>query len=180
VRVFVELGGNDLCNRTTVNDLYSDAVWESAVRAGLDSLVNGLPDGSTVLLVSVPRVQDLRAAGIAKQQSTSGVNCQNFWASFDVCRIATADGADLATRLSAVGARQRAYNDTLAALASEYNGQAGSTGVEVVAEFDATANASVGSYSFQATDINGGDCFHPSIQGQNKLSEIIWGRNPYK
>jgi lysophospholipase L1-like esterase len=180
VRVFVELGGNDICNRATVNDLYSEAVWESAVRAGLNSLVNGLPDGSTVLLVSVPRVQDLRAAGIAKQQSTSGVNCQNFWASFDVCRIATADGADLATRLSAVGARQRAYNDKLVTLAGEYNGQAGSTGVEVVAEFDATANTSVGSYSFQATDINGGDCFHPSIQGQNKLSEIIWGRNPYK
>ncbi len=65
-------------------------------------------------------------------------------------------------------------------LAGEYNARATTTGVEVVAEFDPTTNASVGSYSFQASDINGGDCFHPSIQGQNKLSEIIWGRNPYK
>jgi hypothetical protein len=46
-----------------------------------------------------------------------------------------------------------------------------------VAEFDATESASVGSYIFQEWDINGGDCFHPSIEGQNKLSEIIWGRN---
>ena len=179
-RVFVELGGNDICNRATVNDLYTDAVWETAVRAGLETLVTGLPDGSTVLLVSVPRVQELRAAGIAKQTSTSGVNCENFWASYNVCRIGTAGGADLATRLSAIGAKQRAYNDKLVTLAGEYNGRALSTGVEVVAEFDPTVNASVGSYSFQANDINGGDCFHPSIQGQNKLSEIIWGRNPYK
>jgi lysophospholipase L1-like esterase len=180
VRVFVELGGNDICNRATVNDLYTDAVWETAVRAGLETLVTGLPDGSTVLLVSVPRVQDLRAAGIAKQTSTSGVNCENFWASYNVCRIGTAGGADLATRLTAIGAKQRAYNDKLVTLAGEYNGRALSTGVEVVAEFDPTVNTSVGSYSFQATDINGGDCFHPSIQGQNKLSEILWGRNPYK
>jgi len=180
VRVFVELGGNDICNRATTADLYSDATWEGAVRAGLDTLTGRLPDGSTVLLVSVPRVQDLRAAGIAKQTSTSGVNCENFWASYDVCRIGTAGGADLAARLASIDVRQRAYNDKLVALAGEYNGRAVSTGVEVVAEFDPNANASVGSYAFQATDINGGDCFHPSIQGQNKLSEIIWGRNPYK
>jgi GDSL-like Lipase/Acylhydrolase len=180
VRVFVELGGNDICNRATTADLYTDGQWETAVRGGLDVLTEGLPNGSTVLLVSVPRVQDLRAAGIAKQTSTSGVNCENFWASYDVCRIGTAAGADLPTRLASIGVRQRAYNDKLVALAGEYNGRALSTGVEVVAEFDSTVNASVGSYAFQATDINGGDCFHPSIQGQNKLSEIIWGRNPYK
>ena len=180
-RVFVELGGNDICNRATVNNLYTDAVWETAVRAGLETLVTGLPDGSTVMLVSVPRVQDLRAAGVAKQTSSGGtVNCQNFWASYNVCRIATADGSDLATRLSAIDAKQRAYNEKLVALAGEYKTRAITTGVEVVAEFNPTTNASVGSYSFQATDINGGDCFHPSIQGQNKLSEIIWGRNPYK
>jgi len=180
-RVFVELGGNDICNRATVNDLYTDAVWETAVRAGLETLATGLPDGSTVMLVSVPRVQDLRAAGIAKQTASGGsVNCQNFWASYNVCRIATADGGDLTTRLSAIGARQRAYNDKLVVLAGEYNARATSTGVEVVAEFDPATNASVGSYSFEATDVNGGDCFHPSIQGQNKVSEIIWGRNPYR
>jgi lysophospholipase L1-like esterase len=179
-RVFVELGGNDICNRATVNDLYTDAKWEAAVRAGLHTLVNGLPGGSTVLMVSVPRVQDLRAVGIAKQTSTSGVNCQSFWSSYDVCRIATADGSDLATRLAAIDAKQHTYNDILVSLAAEYNAEAAATGVEVVADYDPTANASVGSYGFQPDEINGGDCFHPSIKGQNKLSEIIWGRNPYK
>jgi len=174
VRVFVELGGNDLCNRATVNDLYTDAQWTTAVMEGLDILTEGLPDGSTVLMVSVPRVQDLRAVGIAKQNSTSGVNCESFWNSFDVCPIATSTDANFVE----LDERQKAYNQLLVTMAADYNGRAGVTGVEVVAEFDPNDNASVGSYAFQPDDINGGDCFHPSIQGQNKLSEIIWGKAP--
>jgi lysophospholipase L1-like esterase len=175
-RVFIELGGNDICNRGTVSQLYSDSTWETAVRAGLDKLVAGLPDGSTVLMVSVPRVQDLRAAGIQKQQTASSVNCENFWASYDVCRIATASDANFA----AIDERQKAYNAKLAVLAAEYNGRALETRVEVATDYDPAFNASVGSYSFQPGDINGGDCFHPSIQGQNRLSEVIWNRNPHK
>lgn len=180
-RVFIELGGNDICNRDTVSQLYSDSTWEAAVKAGLDKLVDGLPDGSTVMMVSVPRVQDLRAVGIEKQRTTSSVNCENFWASYDVCRIATAPGTDLATRLAAIDARQKAYNAKLASLAADYSSRATSTGVEVVTDYDPAGNAtSVGTYSFQPGDINGGDCFHPSIQGQNRLSEVIWNRNPHK
>ena len=180
VRVFMELGANDICNRATTADLYSDQVWENSVRAGLDTLVNGLPDGSTVMMVSVPRVQDLRAVGIAKQQSTSNVNCENFWSSFDVCRIATANGTDLAARLAAIDAKQKAYNARMVTLAAQYNATASTTGVEVVTDYDVTPNASVGSYSFQPGDINGGDCFHPSIPGQNTLSTVLWNRNPHK
>lgn len=174
VRVFVELGGNDLCNRATAGDLYTDAEWEAAVKAGLDILTEGLPAGSSVLMVGVPRVQDLRAVGIAKQRSTSNVDCESFWNSFDVCRIATASDENLA----ALEERQRRYNEIVAALAAQYNEVAPTTGIEVVAEYDPEANASVGSYAFQPADINGGDCFHPSIQGQNKLSEIVWGNTP--
>lgn len=181
-RVFIELGGNDICNRGSASQLYPDSTWEAAVRAGLDTLVKGepggkaLPSGSTVMMVSVPRVQDLRAVGLAKQASSSRINCENFWASYDVCRIATASD----TNFAAIDARQKAYNAKLAALAAEYNGLAAATGVEVVTDYDEAPGTSVGSYGFLAGDINGGDCFHPSIQGQNKLSEVIWNRNPHK
>ncbi|MFZ9127128.1 MAG: choice-of-anchor D domain-containing protein [Steroidobacteraceae bacterium] len=178
--VFVELGGNDLCNRSSVADLYTDAQWESAVRAGLDTLTNGLPDGSSVLLVSVPRVQDLRAVGVARQQADSRVSCTSFWAAYEVCRIATAGGTDLAARTAALDERQNAYNRILGELATEYNAAADSTGVEVVSEYDPVANASAGSFQFQPYDISGGDCFHPSLQGQNKIAELVWGNNPYR
>jgi hypothetical protein len=118
----------------------------------------------------------LRAVGIQKQQTTSSVNCENFWASYDVCRIATASD----TNFAAIDERQKAYNAKLATLAADYSAQATVTGVEVVTDYDPAPNASVGSYSFQTGDINGGDCFHPSIQGQNKLSEVIWKKNPHQ
>ena len=182
VRVFIELGGNDICNRATATDLYDDGEWNTAVRAGLEKLVKGLPGGkalpagSTVMMVSVPRVQDLRAVGLAKQASSSRINCESFWASYDVCRIATASDANFA----AIEARQKAYNERLEDLTSEYGLLALQTGIEVVTDYDPTVDASIGSYRFQPGDINGGDCFHPSIQGQNKLSEVIWRKNPHK
>jgi hypothetical protein len=128
------------------------------------------------MMVSVPRVQDLRAVGLAKQASSSRINCENFWASYDVCRIATASDANFA----AIEARQKAYNERLKDLTSEYGLLAPQTGIEVVTDYDPTVDASIGSYRFQPGDINGGDCFHPSIQGQNKLSEVIWSKNPHK
>jgi lysophospholipase L1-like esterase len=176
VKVVVELGGNDLCNRANEAELYTDAEWEAAVDAGLQLLVDGLPDGSTVLLSSVPRVQDLRAAGIAKQTGNGGVNCESFWATYDVCRIAT--GSD--TFFGALNAQQKSYNEILVERAAAFNDQATSTGVEVVAEYQGEGVESVGTYAFGASDINGGDCFHPSISGQNELSRIIWQNNPFK
>lgn len=177
--VVVELGGNDLCNRSSETDLYSDVQWRAAVRAGLDVLVNQLPDGSTVYLSSVPRVQDLRAVGLAKQAAESGVNCEAFWATYDVCRIATANDS----YFNALQERQQAYNEILAEEALIYNTDAPTTGVEVVAEYQAvldnSATPAVGNYGFAPGEINGGDCFHPSIPGQNKLSEILWNNNPF-
>jgi lysophospholipase L1-like esterase len=176
VRVIVELGGNDLCNRTSDQDLYTGEQWQAAVDAGLQVLVNGLPDGSTVLLAGVPRVQDLRAAGLERQAADSGVNCQSFWSTYGVCEVATATDAYLA----AIAAKQQQYNGILAERAQAFNADAATTGVEVVAEYAGEFTSSVGTFAFGADDINGGDCFHPSIGGQNTLSEVIWGNNPFK
>ena len=136
------------------------------MRAGLDTLVNGLPDGSTVMMVK--RAPSSGPAGAPASQSSSRrrtSNCENFWASFDVCRIATANGTDLATRLAAIDARQKAYNAKLVTLATQYNAAASTTGVEVVTDYDATPNASVGSYNFQPGDINGGGLLSPQCSG---------------
>jgi hypothetical protein len=184
VQVKVELGGNDICNRTSTGTMYSDDTWRNAVRAGLTTLTQRLPDGSSVVLAGVPKVQDLYGAGLAK--GSSRVNCPDFWESFDVCEIATVNrtfgGEDLATRLPKIAARQARYNEILRDEALAYNALAASTRVEVVAETDGVFSETapeVGSYSFAPSEINGGDCFHPSIAGQNKLSVVIWGNDPY-
>jgi hypothetical protein len=184
VQVKVELGGNDICNRGSTATMYSDDTWRNAVRAGLNALTQRLPDGSSVVVGGVPRVQDLYAAGLAK--GSSRVNCPDFWESYDVCEIATVNrtfgNETLDVRLPKIAERQARYNAILLEEALAYNALAPSTRVEVVAETDgvfSATSAEVGNYSFAPSEINGGDCFHPSIAGQNKLSAVIWANDPY-
>jgi hypothetical protein len=184
VQVKVELGGNDICNRTSTATMYTDAQWRAGVQAGLDLLTQRLPDGSSVVLVGVPRVQDLHAVGL--QKGSSRVDCPSFWDTYDVCEIATLNepmgGETLDVRLPKIAQRQALYNAILVEEAGTYNARAAQTRVEVVAETDGTfsvVSPEVGNYSFTASEINGGDCFHPSIAGQNKVSGVVWGNDRF-
>lgn len=185
--VEVLLGGNDICNRgctdpaNCADPLYTDAQWRSSIQAGLNTLTGGLPSGSTVYLGGVPRVQDLRAAGLAKQASSSRIQCENVWSSYDVCTIATSgsslNGESSAQRLAAIEVAQQRYNEILAEEAAAYNG---TNGVEVVASYQGENASTVGTFSFGANDIDGGDCFHPSVSGQNTAANLMWNSNPDK
>ncbi|MBN8430978.1 MULTISPECIES: SGNH/GDSL hydrolase family protein [Microbulbifer] len=185
--VEVVLGGNDICNRGCVDPancsdpLLTEGEWRGAVQAGLDKLVGGLPSGSTVVLGSVPRVQDLRAAGIAKQSGNWRVNCESAWSTFGICRIATnggtMNGESFATRYAGIESAQRRYNEVLQQEAAAYNG---TNGVEVVAEYSGADQTNVGTFTFGKDDIDGGDCFHPSVRGQNTVANLMWNGNPDK
>ena len=194
--VVVELGGNDVCNRDCVdpghcaNPLYDDITWTVAVEAGLEKLVGfnhptSLPAGSTVYLLGVPRVQDLYAAGVAKQQSSSSIDCESFRETFDVCSIATLDapmnGEDLPTRLAEISVRIPRYNEILRDLALAYSTNANGknpNGIEIVADYVNEDLSSIGTTAFGPNEINGGDCFHPSLSGQRELAAGAWFRNP--
>ena len=188
--VTVMLGGNDICSRDCVdpgcaNSLYSEEEWRLAVQAGLNQLATGLPVGATVYLVSVPRVQDLRAAGLAKQAADpSDIDCENVWSTFDVCLVATQggdlNGEPLATRLAAIEERQRRYNEILReeAIAYSTGERVNPQAIEVIAEYVDETTVTVGTQSFGPDDVNGGDCFHPSLQGQNRVAEVVWWSDP--
>ena len=194
--VVVELGGNDVCNRDCVdpghcgNPLYDDATWTAAVEAGLEKLVGfnhptSLPAGSTVYLLGVPRIQDLYAAGVAKQQSSSSIDCDSFRDTFDVCNIATFDspmnGEDLPTRLAEIAVRIPRYNEILRDLALAYSTNSNGknpNGIEIVADYANENLSSIGTTAFGPNEINGGDCFHPSVSGQGILAASAWFSNP--
>lgn len=194
--VVVELGGNDVCSRACVDPgdcsdpLYDDSTWTAAIEAGLERLVGfehptSLPAGATVYLLGVPRVQDLHDAGIAKQQSSSNVDCATFWDDFDVCRVATVDipmsGEDLPTRRAAIAERIHRYNEILRDLALLYTTNANGknpNGIEIVSDYVTESVASIGTTGFGPNEINGGDCFHPSPSGQAQISAGAWHSNP--
>jgi lysophospholipase L1-like esterase len=189
--VMVELGGNDLCNRGCVDaancgdPVYTDEQWQAGLRAGLDKLVAGLPLGTSVHLLGVPRVQDLYAAGLAKQAGSGNIDCEALWYDFGVCSIATfggsLNGETLATRLAGLAERQQRYNEILRdeALAYTINDRGQNPrGIEVTSDYVNELLPSVGTTSFGEAEINGGDCFHPSVAGQNLLSAKAWDGNP--
>ncbi|MCL1035652.1 pre-peptidase C-terminal domain-containing protein [Shewanella submarina] len=191
--VEVILGGNDICNRNCIDPancsdpLYSESEWRGAVRAGLDTLMQGLPQGSTVLLGSVPRVQHLRQAGLDKQASSSAINCESLWSTYDVCQIVTAGGTynneSLSTRLNGVAQAQRLYNRVLAEEAAAYNANTNGqnpNGIEVVSEYVDENTPSAGTFVFGADNIDGGDCFHPNVATQGTIADFIWNANPDK
>lgn len=191
--VEVLLGGNDICNRGCVDPancsdpLYTEAQWRQSVQAGLDTLMSGLPSGAYVQLNGMPRVQDLYSAGISKQTNNGAINCQSVWSTYDICRIVTDDGVlngeSQSTRLSAIEFIQQRYNEILSEEAMAYNTNANGknpNGIEVVSEYVNESTLSGGTFQFAAGDIDGGDCFHPSIQAQNTIADFEWTANTDK
>jgi lysophospholipase L1-like esterase len=191
--VEVLLGGNDICNRdctnpaNCTNPLFTDAQWRASVQAGLNTLMTSMPVGGTVFLGSVPRIQDLRPAGLAKEATSSRINCQNIWSDHDICNIATSgalmSGEAVDDRRAVIAATQKRYNTILAEEATAYNSNSNGknpNGLEVVADYQGEAVVSAGTLAFGADDIDGGDCFHPSILGQNKVANTLWDNNPDK
>lgn len=193
--VEIVLGGNDICNRGCVDGancsdpLYSDEQWRQSVTDGLDVLMTGMPaEGSSILLGGVPRVQDIRQAGLDLQAQKPGqVDCQSMWSSYNVCRIVTdgntLNGETMAERHAGVAAAQQRYNEILAEEAVAYNSNANGrnpNGIEVTAEYVNESTPSAGTFSFGAEHLNGGDCFHPNVATQNLISGMLWNANPNK
>jgi lysophospholipase L1-like esterase len=189
----VLLGGNDICSRDCAqpgacgSPLFTDAEWREAVDLGLSRLTAGLPEGATVYLGSVPRVQDLYASGLVKQTEEEDVDCEFAWETFDICRIvtnaSTTNGETQAFRLAAIEERQRRYNEILREEAAAYDTNANGLnprGIRVAAEYTDEDTPSVGTFFFTADDINGSDCFHPSLLGQNAIANLLWRNSPVR
>ncbi len=184
--VSVLLGSNDVCNRPRSSSsdatatMYSVDTWLNALRAGLDQLAACLPPGAKVHVLSFPRVDFLYNAGHAKSFYCPYV----IWPSVGICRIVTAETR--ASRRAQIGARINEYNAVTQAEVALYDSNADGRnprGVRFLSDWqgsieDGYENTSVGTYRFGASDINGTDCFHPSVQAQRKLACIAWAANP--
>jgi hypothetical protein len=172
-RIVILMGANDICHASSVGALPTVAQFQSAVAATLERLAAedcGLPAGTWVHVLSVPRIDLLREAGLALNASV----CQFAWRTFGICPAVT-QAPDQST-LDAVHASIDAYNEALAAavnVADQSHG--GLAGIHFTTDWrGTTANTSVGTFAFGAGDVSSTDCFHPSVAGQRKLACAAW------
>ena len=179
-RIVILLGGNDVCNRTNVGALYPVATFRSALKAALDTLAApacGLRAGSWVHVLSMPRVDELRAAGLAKDAGNGSTQCRTLYNAANVCTIVTRETNQVV--LDQIGQRIDDYNDGLALeVAAADAASGGLAGVHFTTDWKGpmatNPGTSVGSYTFVAGDLSDIDCFHPSTAGQRRLACIAW------
>ncbi|HEU4383096.1 MAG TPA: SGNH/GDSL hydrolase family protein [Anaeromyxobacteraceae bacterium] len=175
-RVVLLLGANDVCNRPTVAELHPVDTFRTALKEALDTLgapACGLPEGAWVHVLSVPRVDRLRGAGLAKDP-VGVAQCLAIWSTISICTIITRE-TDQAV-LDRIGARIDAYNQGLAAeVAAADAAHGGTGGVHFTTDWvGTTADTSAGTYAFGPADVSNVDCFHPSVTAQRKLACIAW------
>lgn len=176
-RIVLELGANDVCNRSSVATLYAADTFQAALAQALEILASRschLPSGTRVHVPTIPLVNFLYQAGIEKQWST-GTPCQLIWYTANICPAVTrGSSADRAT----ITQRVEEYNARIAAAVAAAQ-RAHGRKVQFTTDYKggmATApNASIGTYRFSGSDLSDIDCFHPKWNtGQRKLACAVW------
>lgn len=150
------IGANDICDW---QDSYQDArnQFYSDVLGALGRLVAANPD-IKIVLSPIPDMYNLWQTGVAN-------GCQRKWDVVRFCRALLARGRSDLDRQHFVE-KWVSANDALAAAADQFPDN-----VKFISE---TQNL-----QFELSDISKLDCFHPSVKGQNLLSEETWKNGWY-
>lgn len=170
--VTVLIGHNDVCDDDFAG-IPSDAEFETNLRAAFELMRTGLPPGATVYTVGMIDIYRLWQIG-DMLTAFEVLDCQAIWENelFDFTPCGTMFGPDL-TEEERQYTRSRivAFNQILSDLSAEY---------------DAADEHHWWHYSnaafelvFEVEDVSEIDCFHPSAEGQRKLSEATWLDGPF-
>jgi lysophospholipase L1-like esterase len=168
--VTIALGGNDVC-RNSIGDLPSVPEIEGHVTSTLDFLDANLPGGATVAVVSIPDVKNLHDVALA-EKGLLGIDCQLIWATTVLgfpCGSMLSPTNSEADRLF-VQSMNFAYNDAIHNAVIARN----ATSQRVYYHF-----IDVEAVPFGGDDISSIDCFHPSADGQERISEEVWNQGPF-
>jgi lysophospholipase L1-like esterase len=162
----VLLGGNDVC-RDSIGDLPTDAEFEADFRAGMETLLGNLPDGASVQVAAIPDVK--RLYDIGRDKTALGiVDCELVWALTLLgfpCGSMLSPFNDETDRLY-VQSRNIGYNQILADVTAELALQHPTKFLDF-SEVTFTE-------PFTLRDISDIDCFHPSWEGEKRISRAVW------
>lgn len=167
------MGHNDVCQGSFAS-IPSDAQFEANVRAGLNNLKNGLPNGATIYVQAIVDIYKLWLLG--DQLTSFGIiDCRIIWATslFNIFPCAT-----MLSPLNSEADRQFtrsrniAFNTILENLVNEFNATDNNHYYDFT---DVTFNT-----QFTSNQVSPFDCFHPSAQGQKDLSASTWADGPFQ
>lgn len=170
--VTILMGQNDVCG-DDASEIPTDEEFEANVRAGFDLLHAGLPPGATVYTLAIIDIHRLWEIG-DELDSFGIIECNELWELLASDHIPCATMLDpdlseaerLATRERILG-----FNAILEGLVAEY-------GAADPQHYWHYTDASF-TLPFEADDVSPFDCFHPSAEGQKKLSEATWTVGPF-
>ena len=151
--VTILMGANDVCTRS-ISTMTPVADFRAQFTATMNVLAQGLPAGSTVFVSSIPNVYQLWA--LFRNNPTA----QLVWALAGICQSMLSPTNSEQARQTVL-ARERAFNQVLAAVCGQY----------AMCRFD---DGAVFGYAFSAGQVSKLDYFHPSLSGQAALASITW------
>lgn len=142
--VTIMVGANEVCGEGVVDTVGN-------IRAGVETLKETNPEVQ-IVLVPIPKLLSLYEAGINSK------SCRFRWWLFNICP--TFLGSHLTDEMRVANqAKVDAINDAL---------------VEVAADLGAKYNRNLGDVNIGPEDISDVDCFHPSITGQQLISDLTY------
>lgn len=166
------MGHNDVC-QGSFSDIPTDAEFEANVRAGFDQLKSGLPNGATVYTLALVDIYKLWELG-PDLSGAFGIACQDIWAT---TLLGIFPCGTMLNPLNSEADRQYtrsrnvAFNQILEDLVAEYD----ASDPHHYWEFtDGTFTT-----DFVPSEVSPFDCFHPSAQGQKRLSADSWQAGPF-
>jgi lysophospholipase L1-like esterase len=166
------MGHNDVCQNNPW-EIPSDAVFEANLRAGLETLKNGLPNGATVYVLAIVDIRQLY--DVAQDKKVLGiVDCEVLWATSLLGWFPCGTMLNpLNTEADREYTRSRniAFNNILESVAAEYQAN-DPHHYYVFSDLPFI-------YPFVEGDVSDLDCFHPSGQGQKTLSRESWNDGPF-
>ena len=154
--VTILMGANDVC-RSSPSTMTSVSDFRAQFVATMNVLAAGLPARSHVFVSSIPNVYQLW------QLFRNDPVAQFVWSIAQICQSMLSPSNTEQDR-QAVLARERAFNDVLADVCSQY----------AMCRFDDYA---VFEYPFSSNQVSRLDYFHPSLAGQAALASVTWQRS---
>ena len=186
--VTVLLGGNDVCDSTSLETMPAVGTLVSHLHDGMQLLTSCLGPQTTIRWRSMARADFLYEAGLAKEAAPctgeSAVQCRDNWEQLGLCKVVTNEPDPLVRR--AIGRKIDLYNVAMTEEIERF--VTGANGLNpnaltLIGDWKGSidggyVNTSFGALQYGACDLSAFDCFHPSLRGQQRLACVAFSEDP--